>query len=278
MKRRVSILIGTAMLVTFSTYASDSLIDLDTSGQQFIFDKAPVDGTPGLWDRFNSNFPLRAQTKFSDTFHPFNMIKDDGEGQMRLFNESFDDSVEMANDALFDSVSSSLRGAALAMDYPVMNWIRDQEDFLASLLWDSLDSDDELSVSPLDLSYHQAERSWWSRVAKSSRLRFGLRPINTSPYAFVSWHIKSKERVWLLGHLRYRLRGFTDHSFELGLSVPFGNRLSLDFGTCYRIGRVDDAKSLVCKITKYVGENAVVFAGVEAQTNPIFVAGVSTAW
>ena len=278
MNRLGRALLGLALLASLSVHATDSLINLETAPRDFLPKKTPDESSLSLWERFDHAFPERAEVEFSDTFHPFNMIKRDGEGRVRLFDERFDDTVEMANDALYGSVNASLRDAALAMNFPIMIWLRDQEDFFANLLWDSLDSVEEQSVSPLDLSYHQAERSWWNEVAKSSRLRFGLRPINTNPYAFLSWRLRNSERVWLLGHMRYRFRNFSDHSFELGLSLPLANRLSFDFGTCYRLDQETAHKSLVCKLTKYLANDAVLFAGVEVQSHPVLIAGVSTSW
>jgi len=277
-KQLYRIILGTAALLSFAAHATDSLINLGTPGQDYLMDRPPDEDTMNLWERFNANFPSRAQLEFSDTFHPFNMIKRDGEGRVRLFDERYDDTVEMGRDAMNDALSYSLREAALSMDFPIMMWLRDQQDFLASLLWNSLDSVEEKSVAPLELTYQEAERSWWNKVAKSSRLRVGIRPINSSPYAFLSWRFKNEEHVWLLGHVRYRLRGFTDHCFELGLSMPLGNRCSLDFGTLYRIGREEDHKSLVCKLTKHLSENSLLFAGVEAQSHPVLIAGLSSSW
>jgi hypothetical protein len=272
------LLASAAMMFSAQAQAAGSLIDLETPSYSFLPEKGPEEGSLNLWQRFDRSFQTESEEQFSDAFHPFNMIRQVSAGQVRLFDENIDDTAEMASDALYDTFSRSLRDAALEMNFPVVTWLRDRQDFFAHFLWDSLDSVGEQSLSPLELTYRQTERSWWKEVANSSRVRFGLRPFNTSPYAFMSWRIKRDGQLLCLGHLRYRLRGFTDHSFELGLSLPITSRFSLDFGTCYRIGREDNAKSLVCKLTKYLSQDSVLFVGMEAQQNPVLIAGFSASW
>ena len=267
-----------AIIAAVGVQAAETLMHLENPDYSFMTDLPPEEAYPGLLRRFDVSFQGRADDAFTDKFHPFNLIQRVGDGRLRLFDESIDRQAEVAGDALSSAFSASLRDAALGMNLPIMIWLRDREDFFANLLWNSVDSVEEESISPTDLSYRRTERSWWNAIAKSDRLQFGLRPFNTSPYAFMSWRIKDGERVRLLGHVRYRFRGFTDHSFELALSTPMARGLSLDFGTTYQIGQHDERKALVFKLTKSFSPHALMHIGVEVEKHPVLIAGLSVSW
>jgi len=263
------------MMFAAGSQAADSLIDLEAPRYSFLPEYRLSEVTPTLWQRVDFSFHHRADDAFTDSFHPFRLIQRDGDGQIRLFDESIDHPAEMAQDSLSDAFSSSVRDAALSMNLPFVVWLKEREGFLSNFLWDSIDSVEEETVDPLDLTYRRSERSWWNDVSKRGKVRVGLRPFNTNPYAFLSWRLKDSERVRLLGHLRYRYKGFSDHSFELGLSMPMARGLSLDFGTSYRIGRREDQQSLVFRLTKSFARDAVAYIGVEAQQQPVLIAGIS---
>ena len=266
------------MMVAVGVQAAGSLMDAQTPGSSFLSELPIEEAYPRLWQRFDRSFQSRADNEFTDQFHPFNLIQPAGDGNFRLFDDRIDRPAEVASDALADAFSASLRDAALGMNFPIIVWLRDREDFLANLLWDSLDSVEEQSISPIDLSYRRSERSWWNEISKSSRLRFGLRPFNTSPYAFTSWRIKDGERVRLLGHLRYRFRGFSDHALELALSTPVARGLSLDVGTTYQFGQHDERNALVFKLTKTFSPHVLLHVGVEAEKHQVLLAGLSVSW
>lgn len=266
------------VMLTIGIQAASSLIDLQTPGQSLRPDGTPLNDSPMFWDRFESSFNKRADDLFADRLHPFRWIQRDVNGDVQLLDNSPELTTDIARSAFTDSLNYGLRDAALGIEWPLLTWLQDHEDFLANVLLNSIDSVEEKSVSPLDPSYGGIERSWWNEVARNKGIRFGVRPFSTSPYAFMSWRVMDGNKVQLLGHLRYRFRGFTDHSFELALSMPLGRGLSMDFGTSYRFGKHEEQKVIVVKVTKYFSPNALLHVGLEAQHDPMLVAGVSVNW
>jgi hypothetical protein len=159
-----------------------------------------------------------------------------------------------------------------------MGWLQEHQRLLADFLWDSIDSVEEEAVAPLDLSYRPVERSWWKQLAERRQLRYGVRPLSASPYAFLSMAFKDGENLLMMSHIRYRLREFGDHRFELALSVPLAPGLSVDVGTFYQFGQSDIERKLVVKVFKEFAPGSFMHIGLEAGRSPQLFAGMAFNW
>jgi len=200
----------------------------------------PVETTFPFWDQFKISFGENAAEIFADRFHPLNTKNwnfDLATSNADRFSQL---STGAARGALAKSVTSGLREAALTL--PSMIWLEDRHAFFANFFLNSLDSIEEESVSPLDPSYRDLERSWWKRLADSGTTYYGVRPFQTNPYAFVSRAFKDGDTLLVLAQVRYHYRDFADHRFEFALSVPLPYGYSIDLGTAYQFGRHDAEK------------------------------------
>lgn len=234
---------------------------------------APESGAfPSFWSRFNQAYDERAFQVIGDSLHPIKVM------QLRLQhpNESWAESVERTDHAVENAISRSfeysLRDATLGL--PMMNWLDERGDALGNFFTDSVDAVEEEYVAPFDLSYGQVERSWWKKLAEKRALRFGLRPFKRSPYAYAALRIEEAGRTLFLANIRYYLRNFTDHRFELSLSIPVPGGMMCDLGTYYQFGRHEIERRLVVKLFKPL-KHGIAHLGVEVQRSPVMFAGVA---
>jgi hypothetical protein len=231
-----------------------------------------------FWERFNVAFDHRATEVFEDQFHPFNFINSNAQWTDRDFNHLPGYNADVARHAFSDSFRSSARDAALELDLPGLEWLRERQGFLAEFLWNSLDSVEEQSVSPLNPSYRPVERSWWNELSEGDPLRYGVRPFRTDPYAYLSRTIKNGDTVWLLGHARYYYRNFGEHCFELALSTPITRGFSIDLGTSYQFGTHQAEKKVVLKLLKTFKSGGILHVALEARQRPALFAGITVPW
>ena len=227
---------------------------------------------PGFWSRFSHAYDERAAQVVGDMLHPVKVM------QLRLQqpDESWNQAVERTDRAVENALSKSfeysLRDATLGL--PVMNWLDERGDALGNFFTDSVDAVEEESVAPFDLSYGQVERSWWKKLAEKRALRFGLRPFKRSPYAYAALRIEEAGRTLFLANMRYYLRNFADHRFELSLSIPVPGGMMCDLGTYYQFGRHEIERRLVVKFFKPL-KHGIAHLGVEVQRSPVMFAGVA---
>jgi len=257
----------------------------EESGTSFQYEPKPgisgnvlVEDPATFWERFKVVFDHRAAGMFEDQFHPLNFVNWEIQWKDRDFNHLSEHNAGMARHAFADAFRSSARDAALSLDLPGLEWLRERQGFLPEFLWYSLDSVEEQSVSPLNPSYRSVERSWWSELSEGGRLRYGVRPFRTDPYAFLSWRIKDGDSVWLLGNARYYFRNFGDHCFELALSAPIARGFSIDLGTSCQFGRHRLEKKAVLKLLKTFKSGGVLNVALEAQQHPTLYAGITVPW
>jgi len=239
---------------------------------------APIESRPGeaFLQRFEVAFDRRVDEQFVDRFHPFNVMN----WKIELANSG--------SDHLRDSAVGAMRGAfaksltygvrEATVDLPIMFWLKERQGLLADFLRNSVDSVAEEAVAPLDTSYRPVERSWWERVKESGKVRYGIRPFQTSPYSFLSLALKDGDTVFLLCHLRYYYRHFADHRFEIALSLPLPHGLAFDIGTSYQFGRKRDEERLVIKIEKEFKSGGIVHVGFEAREGAAVFAGLAFPW
>ena len=233
-------------------------------------------GESQVWNNFGTTFDSRITEAFASRFHPFRTVTWNGGmydvDSVFLRNHTSDAAVN----ALSKSVLYSSREAAVGL--PIMNWLEMHQGFLGDLLENTVDDVDEEAVSPLGLSYSEAERSRWQRLAESRRFRYGLRPLGTEPYAFVSRAITDGDRILIIGHARYRYHSFSEHRFEVALSVPLAQNLSVDLGSSYQFGAGDQEKQVVLKLFKAFANGSILHIGMKVQEKPQLLAGFAMAW
>lgn len=226
-----------------------------------------------FWKRFETAFDDSTTKVFADRFHPLSAknwtIQLAGKST-RSMGEKY---TTTAFDALGKSMTYSLREAAIS--FPAVANLEENQGLLADFFIGTVDDVDEESVSPLDPTFGLAERSWWGRLSESRRLHYGLRPLRTDPYAFVSFAVKDGKTPLLLGHMRYYYDSFTDHRFEFAFSLPVAHGCSFDVGTSYQFGMHDEQKKLVLKFLKEFKSGGIVHVGLEAQEHPSLFAGIS---
>lgn len=226
-----------------------------------------------FWERFESALKKNSGTIFRDRFHPLSGMQWNLES-VNLDAEALHEQTSLAaRRALTRSLRISAREAALHL--PIVMWFEDRQGFLVDLLLNSMDTFEEESVAPLDPAYRAIEKSWWQRLSESKNFRFGLRPFRTSPYAFMSASFWNGDSLLMLAHVRYHYSHFTDHRFEIALSMPLSPGLSFDVGTAYQFDRHTEDKKIVLKLSKYFRNGSIVHVGMEAQDHPRFVAGIS---
>lgn len=226
----------------------------------------------GFWGRFHTAYDGRATQVFGDLLHPLKLMELNFERPADSWDQHHERGDRAVKNAFLKSFEYSLRDASL--DLPVMHWLQEREDALGNFLADSVDAVEEESVAPFDLSYGQSERSWWKTLAEKRALRFGMRPLRRSPYAFVALRIEEAGRTLMLANVRYYLRNFSDHRFELSLSVPVPGGMTCDLGTYYQFGRHEIERRLVVKLFKPL-KHGIAHLGVEVQRTPVMFAGVT---
>lgn len=226
-----------------------------------------------FWERFEFSFEDQAERIFTDRFHSLNTINWHFELAGRAADDFRDNSAHAASRSLSRSLAISFREATF--DLPLLVWLREHRSFFADLVLNSMEASGEEAVAPLNLSYRLLERSWWERLAASRGFSYGIRPFQTSPYAFISAGIWNGDSLLMLAHVRYHYRHFADHQFELAVSVPLAPGVSIDVGTAYQFGRHEDATRLVVKLSKQFAEGGIMHIGLEAQEHPRLLVGLS---
>jgi hypothetical protein len=227
---------------------------------------------------YQAAFDHRATAVFADQFQTFNFSPVNALWTGRDFDHLPGYNASVARNAFASSFRLSARDTVLDLDLPIMAWLRERPGFFASLLWNSLDSADEESVSPFDPTYRTVARSWWRALSEDGHVRYGLRPFRADPYAYLGWSIKNRERVLLLGDARYYFKNFGDHRFELTLSAPVTRTISLELGTSYQFGIHQTERRTVLKLLKTFKSGGTLHAALEVRDHPMFVAGITVPW
>lgn len=101
------------------------------------------------------------------------------------------------------------------------------------IISESIGGVDEERINPLDPAYQNAEESWWKRLKTEKQLHYGFRPLNSSPYVFISSEITENKKVILLTSFRYYFKDFSSHHATIIFSVPLVDRLKLTTSIVY---------------------------------------------
>jgi hypothetical protein len=271
------ILVCAAMVAAAEARAADLSAVFTYQQSSILYGNLREAEPAAFWDLFTLAFSQRAPRMFEDQFTPlnfrtFNSLSD---GNVRHLP---DDDPGMARRAFSGAFRSSAQEAVLELDLPILEWLRDQQGFLADFLRNSYDSFEERSVSPIEPSYRSDERSWWNEQSVSDSLRYGVRLFRTNPYAYLSWKIQVKGHVWLLADARYCYRIFGGQRFELALSTPVVNGLSIEFGTACQFGTHQAEKKAVLKMLKTFNSGCVLQVALEARQQSRLTASITMPW
>ena len=224
-------------------------------------------------ERFEFAFGYNSEKIFIDRFHPINALDWYSESHDAVTELRGERATRLAANAFTQSITTGLREAAI--DLPFMDWLDSNRGFVADLVLDSLDSVEEEAVNPLNPSYRILEKSWWKRLSETRGFRYGIRPFQISPYAFLSTGIWNNGSLLAMAHLRYHYRHLSEHQVELVLSIPLTHEIAFDIGTAYKAGRHIEEKTLVLKLSKQFRNGGIVHIGMEAQQRPTFLVGMS---
>jgi hypothetical protein len=226
-----------------------------------------------FWQRFNFAFDYDVNGRFADALQPLNAIRWNLDLRGRDFSDNFRERASSrARFAFTRTVQYGLREAAV--DLPFMVWLDDKQGWFANLLRDSVANVNEEAEDPLALSYHAVDRSWWSALADGGT-HFGVRPLRTSPYAYVSHGITEGDRTILLTHVRYYYDRFSEHRVEFAFSVPLEYGMAFDFADAYQFGARD---TIVVKLLKELKGGGIAHLGFEVKRHPALIAGISFGW
>src|SRR5205823_6416930 len=107
---------------------------------------------------------------------------------------------------------------------------------------------------------------------------YGVRPLRTSPYVYVSHAIKDGgDNTVVVANVRYYYEHFSEHRFELSLAVPLAYGMALDLGSAYEFGARDEQRFVVKLLKEFKG-GGIAHLGLEVKDHPSIIAGISFGW
>ena len=273
----ISRALALAAAATFAIQAHASDEDFNPQSTRFVLSiEAPPEEPIFFWDRFDYAFQGEVNNIFIDALNPLNTVR----WNLQLPGPDFSHNLyrrssEAARGALWDSFSYSSREAAVKT--PLILWLDSQQGWFADLLRDSVGSVAEESVAPLDVSYRAVGQTWWHTLLRDKGTHYGVRPLSSSPYAYVSRSVSDGEDVLFLANVRYYYDHFSEHRFELALSVPLAYGLALDLGSAYQFGTHDERRFAVRLLRELKG-GGIATIGFEVQNHPRMIAGIGFTW
>lgn len=248
--------------------------------QQFTSFALSIEAPPQepffFWDRFDYAFEGDVNNVFVDALNPLNSVRWNLEAPGPDFSDRFHRRTsEAARGALFDAFAYSSREAAV--ESPLVFWLDDHQGWFADLLRDSVGSVAEESLTPLDVSYRAVGESWWHELLQDGGTHYGIRPLSSSPYAYVSRSVIDGDNVLFLANLRYYYDHFSEHRFELALSVPLAYGLAVDLGSAYQFGTHDE-RNFAVRLLKELKGGGIASVGLAVRQRPIIMAGITFTW
>jgi hypothetical protein len=227
-------------------------------------------------ERFDVAYVRNVNGIFADELHPLNVIKWNIDLKGTDFSDNLHDRItSKARSAFAKSIEYGIRDAAV--EAPLLLWLDQHHSWFAELIRGSVGNVEEESLAPLDVAYRGGEQSWWKNMLRTGGTHYGLRPFSTSPYAYVSHAIKDSGKTVLLANVRYYYDRFSDHRFELSLSLPLAYGLAIDLGSAYEFRNHDDAR-FVIKLLKEFKGGGIAHLGFEVRDYPELIAGISFRW
>ena len=228
-----------------------------------------------FWQRFDYAFDNRANDIFADALQPLNVVRWNVDLRGQDFSDSFRErAASRVRGAFLRTAEYGARDASMEM--PLLLWLDDYQSWFANLLRGSIDNTSEETVKPLDAAHEGFEDARW-RDEASRGTHYGLRPLRTSPYAYVSQGFSDGERTVLLAHMRYYYDHLSRHRVEVALSVPLAYAMSFDVGSSYEFVSHDQGRVAV-KLVKQLKGGGMAFTGLEVRQHSALIAGITMAW
>lgn len=237
--------------------------------------ESPRPEHPEFWQRFDFAFDDNANDIFADALQPLNAIRWNLDLPGRDFSNQFRNRASFgARRALLKAIGFGSREAAVEL--PAMYWPEIHENWFADLIQGSVGDIEEEAVSYRNISYNGLAEAWWRNLANAGT-QFGIRPLRTSPYAYVSEGFSDGEHVFLLTNFRYYYDRLANHRFELALSVPVAYGVTLDLGSAYEFAS-HDRQRFSFKLLKELRGGGIAHIGFEAKGRPKLIAGLTFGW
>ena len=265
--------LGVTVAVAAARAAEPDIVPPDSSFAVTVQSPPP---TPlFFWERFDFAFDDKANGIFADALQPLNVIQWNVDLRGRDFSDNFRElAARRARGAMMKSIEYGTREAAVEL--PFMVWLDDHDTWFANLLRDTVDNMYEETASPLDAPQTSVQQSWWRNEARNGT-HYGIRPLRTSPYAYVSHGISDGERTILLAHARYYYDRFTHQRAELALSVPLDYGMTFDVGSAWQLEGHDRSRFVV-KLIKELKGGGTAHIGFEVRQHPALIAGITFTW
>jgi hypothetical protein len=225
-----------------------------------------------FWERFKNEFTSTAEETFARRFHPFKLMRWNTDVGDHRFGKFSDWSTETARQTFAECVTRGTREAAV--DLPLMVWLEERQGLLADFLKNSVGNVEEEEMDPMSLSSTPVKRSWWSR-SEGNDIYCGIRPFRTDPYAFFTVTMKEGESLLLLTNLRYHFKNFSEHRFELALSMPLDHGFSIEIGTSYEFSHNGHEGKVAVKAFKEFRNGSLLLVGLDVRDTPGAFAGLS---
>ena len=268
--------ISAAATLTVAAHAADQ-----DSTPQFTSFALSLETPPNeplfFWDHFDYAFEEDVNDVFVDALNPINSIRWNLEAPGPVFsNHFYRRTSEASRGAMLDSFTYSSREAAVEM--PAMFWLDDHQGWLADLIRDSVGNVAEESIAASSPSFRAVEQSWWRTLLKGDGTYYGVRPLRTSPYAYIGRSVRDGgNNVVFLANVRYYYDRYSQHRFELAGSIPLAYGLSIDMGSSYQFGTYDDRRFSV-KLLKELKGGGIAHIGFEEHQHPTMIAGITFVW
>jgi len=239
--------------------------------------EAPREEPFFFWDRFDYAFEGDVNNVFVDALNPLNSVRWNLDEPGPDFSDRFyHRTSRAASGALLDAFTYSSREAAV--ETPLVYWLGDHQGWFGGLLRDSVGSVAEESLTPLSVSYRAVEQSWWHTLLRDGETHYGIRPFSSSPYAYVSRSVTDGAgNVLFLSNVRYYYDHFSEHRFELALSVPLIYGLAIDLGSAYQFGTHTD-RNFAVRLLKELKGGGIATLGLQMRDRPRIIAGITFTW
>jgi len=142
----------------------------------------------------------------------------------------------IGKNALTKSVIQSGREILLetSLALNIRDYLDDTLQGAGQFIMTSLGSVDEEEIETVSLDFQGTGYSWWNELRRGNRIRYGIRPFRTSPYAFMGLRLNDgADGELLFANLRYYFYRFESHRVEALFTVPLVDKWNFNTGVAY---------------------------------------------